>query len=156
MNSSITNYLKQIEKIVPDYTGPKRGRGQRSLLLSLTKKEREQFTFLESKIRLEKNRIAAKLNRSKKKYKLEILVEENDELKLKIKNFMKSNFNLSEEITSLKEKNLKLQDELVALREKNTKLEKRLSLDDDFDIKNTVPISPEWENIINFENCLII
>ena len=85
MNSSITNYLKQIKKIVPDYNGPKRGRGQRCLLLSLNKKEREQFTFLESKIRLEKNRIAAKLNRSKKKYELEISIEENDELKLKIK-----------------------------------------------------------------------
>ena len=52
MNSSITNYLKQIEKIVPDYTGPKRGRGQRSLLLILQLKTIHKPTFVSASLLL--------------------------------------------------------------------------------------------------------
>ena len=51
MNTAIERYLKEIRNIVPSYEGARRGRGQCSLLSSLSKEDRKQFMFLERKLR---------------------------------------------------------------------------------------------------------
>ena len=170
MNSTLTEYIEQIRQIVPDYETPKRGRGQCSLLSSLRGEKKERFLFLENKIKLEKNRLAAKFNRKKKKNRLEFLIDENDELKLKIKSLDKDNFSLSGEVSFLKKEKSKLQSELVSLRKKNLELEKRLSLDEPLEVEpleveplevepleveNFVPIKTDWPDIMDFENCSI-
>jgi len=104
MNSSIERYLKEIRTIVPSYEGAKRGRGQCSLLSSLSKEDRKQFMILENKIKLERNRIAAKKNRQKKKFNLENLTEENAELKSLIDTLFKENSRLKKQIKTLKER----------------------------------------------------
>lgn len=104
MNSSIERYLKEIRTIVPSYEGAKRGRGQCSLLSSLSKEDRKQFMFLENKIKLERNRICAKRNRDKKRSNLENLIEENENLKSLVEKLLDKNARLEKKIKKLKEK----------------------------------------------------
>jgi regulator of replication initiation timing len=104
MNFSIERYIKEIRTIVPSYEGAKRGRGQSSLLSSLSKNDRKKFMFLENKIRLERNRIAAKKNRQKRKSSLEKIMEENENLKLSVDSLIQENSFLKNQIKNLKNK----------------------------------------------------
>lgn len=104
MNSSIERYLKEIRTIVPSYEGARRGRGQCSLLSSLSKEDKKKFMNLENKIRLERNRLCAKRNRDKKRSNLENLIEENENLKSLVDKLLDKNARLEEKIKKLKEK----------------------------------------------------
>jgi len=104
MNFSIERYIKEIRTIVPSYEGAKRGRGQSSLLSSLSKDDRKKFMFLENKIRLERNRIAAKKNRQKRKSSLEKIMEENENLKLSVDSLIRENSFLKNQNKNLKDK----------------------------------------------------
>lgn len=104
MNSSIERYLKEIRTIVPSYEGAKRGRGQCSLLSSLSKEDKKKFMNLENKIRLERNRLCAKRNRDKKRSNLENLIEENENLKSLVEKLLDKNARLEKKIKKLKEK----------------------------------------------------
>ena len=100
-------YLREIKKICPSYTGPKRGRGQAYFLSTLDEDERGKLMFLENKIRLERNRLFAKKNRDKKKSMLEKLTQDNKELKSLVDNLFEINSGLRNEIKFLKEKEKK-------------------------------------------------
>ena len=65
--TDVQMYLREIKKIIPDYTSPSRGRRQHFILKNLSGKEKEKFIFYENQLRLEKNRLAARKNRLKKK-----------------------------------------------------------------------------------------
>ena len=47
-------YLREIKKICPSYTGPRRGRGQAFFLSTLDEDERGKLMFLENKEKKEK------------------------------------------------------------------------------------------------------
>ena len=104
MNSSIERYLKEIRTIVPSYEGAKRGRGQCSLLSSLSSEDKKKYMNLENKIRLERNRICAKRNRDKKRSNLENLIDENENLKSLVDKLTRENINLKQRIEKLKKK----------------------------------------------------
>ena len=95
-------YLKEIKKICPSYSGPKRGRGQAYFLSTLDEDERGKIIFLENKIRLERNRLFAKKNRDKKKSMLEKLTQDNKELKSLVDNLFEINSGLRNQIKTLK------------------------------------------------------
>ena len=116
-------YLREIKKICPSYTGPRRGRGQAFFLSTLDEDEREKFMFLEKKINLEKNRIAAKETRKKKKSMLEKLTQDNKELKSLVDNLFEINSGLRNEIKFLKGK-----EELEKKEEKERKKNMNLKL----------------------------
>ena len=115
-------YLREIKKICPSYTGPRRGRGQAFFLSTLDEDEREKFMFLENKIRLERNRLFAKKNRDKKKSMLEKLTQDNKELKSLVDNLFEINSGLRNEIKFLKKKEKKEKKERK--KEKKEKKEK--------------------------------
>ena len=100
-------YLREIKKICPSYSGPKRGRGQAYFLSTLDEDERGKLMFLENKIRLERNRLFAKKNRDKKKSMLEKLTQDNKELKSLVDNLFEINSGLRNEIKFLKGKEKK-------------------------------------------------
>lgn len=104
INSTIDKYLKEIRKIVPSYERAQRGRGQSSLLSKLSYKDQKNLLFLENKIKLERNRIAAKKNRQKRKSALEKIMEENENLKLSVDSLIQENSFLKNQIKNLKDK----------------------------------------------------
>lgn len=101
-SSCAEKYLREIKKICPSYTGPKRGRGQAYFLSTLDEDERGKIIFLENKIRLERNRLFAKKNRDKKKSMLEKLTQDNKELKSLVDNLFEINSGLRNQIKTLK------------------------------------------------------
>lgn len=103
MNSSVEEYFNEIRNICPQYDGPRRGRAQCSLLSKLSKKNRERFIFLENKIKLEKNRVAAKNARDRKRSMLENLIEENKNMKSLVDELFQENYKLKKQVESLKE-----------------------------------------------------
>lgn len=111
MNSSIERYLKEIRTIVPSYEGARRGRGQCSLLSSLSSEDKKKFMNLENKIRLERNRICAKRNRDKKRSNLENLSEENKKLKYLVDKLTRENLSLKQRIEKLKKKVISVSNE---------------------------------------------
>ena len=74
-------YLSKIRKIIPNYSGPYRGRGKITVLKNLKIEDRKKFMFYENKLKLERNKLVAKNNRLKKKNLIDSLMEENKILK---------------------------------------------------------------------------
>ena len=140
-------YLREIKKICPSYTGPRRGRGQAFFLSTLDEDEREKFMFLEKKINLEKNRIAAKETRKKKKSMLEKLTQDNKELKSLVDNLFEINSGLRNEIKFLKKKEKK---ERKKEKENLEPAEKKLEDFGHFDF-----LDNEMEEPVFFESYLI-
>ena len=131
MNSSVEKYFSEIRNICPQYEGPRRGRAQCSLLSKLSKKDRERFIFLENKIRLERNRVAAKNARDRKRSMLENLIDENENLKSLVDKLTRDNINLKRRVEKLKKKLISVSDEKKEIE----KIKKDLEFKDisDFD-----------------------
>lgn len=141
MNSSIERYLKEIRTIVPSYEGPRRGRGQCSLLSSLSSEDKKKFLFLENKIRLERNRICAKRNRDKKRSNLENLIEENENLKSLVDKLLDKNSKLERKVEKLKKKEMSVSNEKKEIGKIKEDIQfKDISDFDFFDFETDEPI----------------
>ena len=151
MNSTIDKYLKEIRKIVPSYERAQRGRGQSNLLSKLSYKDQKNLLFLENKIKLERNRIAAKKNRQKRKSALEKIMEENENLKLSVESLIQENSFLKDQIKNLNKPKIKFgpMKKLKDKQKKESKEEENSKLQWDENL-NFLDVELEEPIIFNF------
>lgn len=98
----ITQLGGEIAKYVPDYEGPARGRARQGQFSHLNDKDRKKVQILERELKLEKNKLAARIARLKKNQKMQYLIETNEKLKIENSRLMKELASLKKTATSMK------------------------------------------------------